>query len=77
MVLKYTLTIIHNADTWFNINDSTIQRLENLQNIFAVPSSAPISVLLWDSGSGCLSMENRVLKSKMLFLHHLVERVPG
>ena len=69
-------SLIHNADTWFFISDSTIQRLENLQNTFlrnivAVPTSAPISVLLWDSG--CLSMENRVLKSKMLFLHHLVE----
>ena len=69
-------SLLHNSDTWFSMCKTSVQSLENLQNsllrnLFAVPSSAPISVLHWDSGS--LTMENRILKSKMLFLKHLVE----
>ena len=73
-------SLIHNSDTWFSMNTSTLQKLENLQNIFlrnlfAVPTSTPINVLHWDSG--CLTIKNRILLNKMLLLYPLVKLEEG
>ena len=47
--------LIYNSDTWTEMNDKAIKRLENLQNtflrcIFSVPTSTPKAALNWDSG---------------------------
>ena len=57
----------------------TLEDLENLQVhflkcLFAVGSGCPLPSLLWESGS--LLMEFRILKKKLLFLHHL-RNLPG
>ena len=56
------------------ISDSTIVELDNLQNLFyrvllEVPTGCPIPMLYWDCGG--LLMKNRILKKKLLFLHHI------
>ena len=68
-------TLIYNADTWFELNDGTIKRLENIQNILlrcllSVPNSTPITALNWDCGF--LSVEYRVYQKKLMFLHYLI-----
>ena len=58
--------LIFNADTWFEIEDKSIKRLEKLQTIllrclFSVPNSTPATALNWDCGF--LSVEYRVYQS--------------
>ena len=60
--------LTYNADIWYEMNDKTIKRLENLQNIFircllSVPISTPTAALSWDFGF--LSMEYRVFLKNM------------
>ena len=67
--------LIYNSDTWFEMNDSAIKRLEHLQNtlmrcLLSVPDSTPIAALNWDCGMW--SVENRVIQKKLLFIHYLV-----
>ena len=67
--------LIYNSDTWTEMNDKAIKRLENLQNtflrcIFSVPTSTPTAALNWDSGF--LSVEYRVSQKKLMLIHHLV-----
>ena len=67
--------LIYNSDTWVELNDKSIKRLENLQNIFlrcllSVPISTPAAALNWDSGF--LAVEYRVSKKKLMLIHHLV-----
>ena len=67
--------LIYNADTWFEIDDKSIKRLEKLQTIMlrcllSVPNSTPATALNWDSG--LLSIKHRVYQKKLMFLHHLV-----
>jgi hypothetical protein len=57
------------------MNAKTLKRLENLQNILlrcllSVPNSTPIAGLHWDCGM--ISMEYRVYKKKIMFIHYLV-----
>ena len=66
--------LLNNCDSWTGISDSTIVELDNLQNLFyrvllEVPTGCPIPMLYWDCGG--LLMKNRILKKKLLFLHHI------
>ena len=68
-------SLLHNSDTWVAVNKNSLDMLDNVQNFFlrnllAVPDSTPTYTMYWDTGM--LTMENRILKSKVLFLHHLV-----
>ena len=68
-------SLLHNSDTWVAVNKQTLDMLDNIQNFFlrnllAVPDSTPTYIMYWDTGM--LTMENRIRKSKLLFLHHLV-----
>ena len=67
-------TLLYNADTWLEIDDKTVGRLESLQKtlmrcLLAVPKSTPCAALNWDTG--LVSMEYRVFRKKLLFLYHL------
>ena len=71
-VLPY---LLNNADTWCNLPSKAVQILEDLQNQFlrnllATPRSCPTPALLWETGT--LSMENRIVKKKLLLYHHLL-----
>ena len=67
-------TLLYNADTWLEIDNKTVGRLESLQKtlmrcLLAVPKSTPCAALNWDTG--LISMEYRVFRKKLLFLYHL------
>ena len=40
-----------------------------LRNLLATPRSCPIPALMWETGT--ISMENKIIKKKLLFYHHL------
>ena len=67
-------SLLNNADLWISINEQTVNRLENLQNmmfrqLFAVPNSTPTPMLRMDLGS--INMKERIHQKKLNFLHHL------
>ena len=67
--------LIYNADTWLEIDEKTITRLESLQktmlrSLLSVPNSTPCPALAWDTAS--ISVEYRVYQKKLLFLFHLI-----
>ena len=67
--------LLYNAATWFEITDTTINRLESLQRILlrcllCVPNSTPVAALSFDSGF--LSVRYRIYQAKLTFIHHLV-----
>ena len=75
MELAIAPSLLHNSDTWVAVNKHSLDMLDNVQNFFlrnllAVPDSTPTYTMYWDTGM--LTMENRIRKSKVLFLHHLV-----
>ena len=70
-VLPY---LMNNCESWIAVSDSTIEVLDNLQNHFyrtllEVPLGTPIPALLWECGG--MLMKNRIMKKKLMFLHHL------
>ena len=67
--------LLYNSDTWFEISEQTINRLESLQRILlccllCVPNSTPVAALSWDSGF--LSVRYRIYQAKLMLIHHLV-----
>ena len=67
-------TLLYNADTWVQIEDKTINRLESLQktllrSLLCVPTSTPGPAINWDTGF--ISVNYRVFQKKLLFLFHL------
>jgi hypothetical protein len=67
-------SLLNNADVWIFIDEQTVNRLENLQNmmyrqLFAVPNSTPTPMLRMDLGS--INMKERIDQKKLNFLHHL------
>ena len=67
--------LLHNSETWVDMKKKTVKVLNQIQvsflrNIFATPRTCPTPILLWDTG--CLLMEHRVAKQKLLFIHHLL-----
>ena len=66
--------LLNNADTWVDLKEDTIQKLDNLQNtmfryLFAVPKSTPQPIMRFDLGH--LSMREKIHVRKLNFLHHL------
>ena len=72
--------ILNNAETWHQINKESLGILNDLQNtmyryLLQTPRSTPIPALCWDFGS--LSMEDRIIKKKLNFIHHLASLGDG
>jgi hypothetical protein len=70
-VLPY---LTNNCESWTGLTDTAVQELDNLQNLFyrvllQVPTGCPIPMMYWDCGG--LLMRNRILKKKLMFLHHI------
>ena len=66
--------LLYNSETWLEVDDATIGRLDRLQlillrSLFSVPSSTPIPALNWDSGQ--LSMTHRINERKLKFIHYV------
>jgi hypothetical protein len=75
-VLPY---LLNNCDTWTELPDSAVQELGSLQNLFywvllQVPTGCPIPMLYWDCGG--MSMSNRIMKKKLILLHHIATLSP-
>ena len=67
--------LINNSETWAYMTEKAVEVLDSLQNQFlrsllATPKGSPTPALLWETGTW--TMENRILKRKLLFVHHLV-----
>jgi hypothetical protein len=66
--------LLYNAECWQDISPDTLQELENIQLNFyrcllAVGTGCPIPSLYWETGGTLI--EFRILKKKLLFLHHV------
>ena len=66
--------LLFNAECWFGIDKSATNTLENMQysflrSILGTGTGCPLPLLL--SETGMILMELRVLKKKLIFLHHL------
>ena len=67
--------LINNCDTWAYMPKQALDILDSLQNQFlrsllATPRGSPTPALLWETGTP--TMENRVLKKKLILVHHLM-----
>ena len=70
--------LLYNSECWLEISKPALQQLESVQLQFlrvllATGSGCPKPALYWDTG--IIMMKYRILKSKLLFLHHL-EHLP-
>jgi hypothetical protein len=71
--------LTNNCESWTSLPGAAVQELDNLQNLFyrvllQVPTGCPIPIMYWDC-SGFL-MQNRILKKKLMFLHHVATLEP-
>ena len=67
-------SLMNNCGTWMNISEKSIEKLDQLQNIFlqcmfSVSQSVPKPALCWDTAT--LTMQVRVDKAKLSLLHHI------
>ena len=72
--LAYLPNLLNNSETWVDIEDSTIEKLENLQLmvyrvILNCPKSTHHAALLWDMGG--IYMKLRIIQKKLNFIYHL------
>ena len=66
--------LLNNSECWTPLTENAVKSLDNLQNLFyrvllGVPTGCPIPAMYWDCGG--LTMENRILKKKLTFIHHV------
>ena len=66
--------LINNCETWACMPQKTLDILDSLQNQFlrsllATPRGTPTPALMWETGTS--TMGNRILKRKLIFVHHL------
>ena len=71
--------LLNNADTWTGLTDIALEDLDDLQNLFyrvllQVPAGCPKPIMYWDCGG--LTMNNRIMKKKLMFLHHIATLSP-
>ena len=67
--------LLNNSETWTELEKDALEMLENLQveflrNLLDTPRTCPIPSLLWETGTS--TMENRILKRKLLLYYHLI-----
>ena len=71
----YVPSLLNNCSTWMEIEDATVNKLEELQNSFYrnllnVPFTTPKPALIWEVAG--MKMKYRIMMSKILFLHHII-----
>ena len=67
-------SVLNNSEIWLELGKTSIQKLDNIQNmmyrnLFGVPAATPTRLLRFDLCG--LTMEERIHKKKLSFLHHL------
>ena len=73
--LAYIPALLNNAQSWVEIDKTTLDKLEDLQYNFlrillSTPVSTPRAALVWDCGM--LRMKFRIMEKKLLFLHYII-----
>ena len=73
-------SLIHNAETWIGVSKKTLNELEKLQLkhlrvSMAVGTGCPTPLLY--AHTGTLTMANRVIMKKLLFLYHVASLPEG
>ena len=65
--------LLYNSSTWFDIKEKDFKRLDKLQDLFFTTlfqtQKSPGVSYYWDCKT--LKMKHRILKNKLIFLHHL------
>ena len=69
--------ILNNSETWIEIDDKTVVKLEDLQsNLLRVllTTQAPTqqAVLTWDCGA--IAMKYLIMEKKFICLHHIMNQ---
>ena len=72
--------LLYNSDTWVEMTEQTVNRIESLQRILlrcllCVPNSTPVAALSWDSG--LISLRYQIYQNKLMFIHHLMSLDPS
>ena len=75
--MAYIPALMNNAQTWVEIDEETIGKLDDLQCNFlrillATPASTPRAALAWDCGM--LKMKYRIMQMKLNFLHYILNQ---
>ena len=78
--LAHIPALIHNCESWSELEDSTIDKLERLQNmmfrvLLSVPKSCPTAALCWEFGA--VKMKYRIIEKKLIFLNDIVTKSEG
>ena len=76
----YIPSLLNNCQTWLEISDVTVDKLEELQNKFfrimlSVPRTTPKPALIWEMGG--LKMKWRIVERKLIFMNHIQHLDPG
>ena len=77
--IVYIPSLLNNCQTWVEIGNDTIDKLEELQNTFfrsllSVPRTTPKPALIWELG--CLKMKWRIIQQKLIFMNHILHLEP-
>ena len=67
-------SLLNNCQTWLDVSEETVQKLEELQNKFyrillSVPRTTPKPALIWEMGG--VQMKWRIIQQKLIFLNHI------
>ena len=68
-------SLLNNSQTWVNIEQNSIDMLEDIQNtmyrtLLCVPKTCPTPSLCWDMGG--VQMKFRIMLKKLEFIWHIV-----
>ena len=75
----YIPSLLNNCETWVEISDDTVNKLEELQNKFFrsllnVPRTTPKPALIWEIKG--LKMKWRIIQKKLIFMNHILHLDP-
>ena len=71
----YIPSLLNNSSTWMEIEQSTIDKLEDMQNtlyrsLLNVPYTTPKAALIWEVGG--VKMKFRIMMQKLIFMNHIL-----
>jgi hypothetical protein len=71
----YIPSLLNNCSTWMEIQESTIEKLEDLQysiyrSFLNVPYTAPKAALIWEVGG--VKIKYRIYMRKLIFMNHIL-----
>ena len=71
----YIPSMLNNSSTWMEIDQATLNKLEEMQNafyrnLFDVPHTTPKAALIWEVGG--MKMKFRIMMNKIISMNHIV-----